>query len=94
MGHVGCPARFFNQQHQEDKMLPGECLGIEGAKCPDCKADLKLDIWQSAAGFYIGYWCMDDGPISRETRYFSSEGAAQLALEEILLGGGTIYLRT
>lgn len=50
-------------------MIPGEVLGLYGAYCPDCGQHLNLEVLQSQAGYYLGYWCHQCGPVSRETDY-------------------------
>lgn len=66
-------------------MLPGECLGLRGASCPECYAVLKLKVLSSPAGYYYGYWCFRDGPISRESEYFSTRELCEVMMK---LGAG------
>lgn len=72
-------------------MLPGECVGFDGATCT-CGLELPLEILQSAAGYYLGYCCPQCGPYSRETIYLTEEQAIT-ALEFVRLEGWTIYER-
>ena len=51
-------------------------------KCLDCDKELEVQVCQSAAGFYIGYWCNEDGPHSRESGYYKSAKGAQEALDQ------------
>jgi hypothetical protein len=62
-------------------MLPGETIR-SGADptCDECGVTVKLQVCQSAAGYYIGTMC-DCGPYSRESDYYSTHEAAQLALD-------------
>jgi len=62
-------------------MLPGECLGMNGAVCSECGETLVLKVCKSNAGYYLGYWCTRDGPESRETGYFDTEAEAKEALK-------------
>ena len=62
-------------------MIPGECLGMDGARCPDCYTSLKLRVCKSNAGWYLGYWCDKDGPESRETNYFLTRSEAEEAMK-------------
>ena len=63
-------------------MMPGECVGMNGVKCIDCGASLKLQICFSPAGHYLGYICnVCSQPISRETNYFNSRIEAEQAME-------------
>ena len=62
-------------------MLPGECIQKEETTCCDCKATLKLDVFRSAAGWYIGFFCFNCGPYSRESGYYKSQREAQWDLE-------------
>lgn len=66
--------------------LSGETAGLHGVTC-DCGADLRLDVLQSAAGFYLGYFCDRCGPWSRETDYYSSRASARFDLNRWLKGG-------
>lgn len=50
-------------------------------KCFECDKELKIQVCQSAAGFYIGYWCNEDGPHSRESGYYGTRKEAETALE-------------
>lgn len=60
--------------------LPGETLGGTETTCIECGAKLKIQICRSNA-YYIGYWCEQCGPISRESGYYPSREAAQFALD-------------
>lgn len=62
-------------------MTLGECNGMDGVNCIDCGASLKLKICKSNTGWYLGYWCEHDGPISRETNYFNSQIEAEQAIK-------------
>ena len=61
--------------------LPGETIttGAPDA-CPECHKKLKLEVLQSAAGYYIGTWC-DCGPYSRESGYYPNRETAQGVLD-------------
>jgi hypothetical protein len=61
-------------------MLPGETVQ-SGAPliCPDCKAKVKLGVYHSAAGYYVGYYCAC-GPYSRESGYYKTYESAHKAL--------------
>ena len=73
-------------------MLPGECVGLSGATC-SCGRKLELEVLSSAAGYYLGYWCDECGPHSRETGYMK-EKVAERELEIVKRSGTTIYERT
>lgn len=60
--------------------LPGETKGIGGTCCSDCGEILPLEVCQSAAGYYLGYFCHECGPESRETCYFATFEEAAMAL--------------
>lgn len=77
--------------------LPGECFITRDVKdtielqglsaenshtfCSECDALLNLRVCESAAGFYIGFWCDEDGPWSRESyHYYQDYDVAQAAL--------------
>lgn len=69
--------------------LPGETLGSLMGKlgngtvavCTDCHAEMPLAVHQSAAGYYIGTWCPNCGPYSRESHYYRTRESAQADLE-------------
>lgn len=64
-------------------MLSGETTGgKETTNCSGCGASLKLGVYGSFAGYYLGYWCGEDGPIGRETDYFENFENASTALTE------------
>jgi len=60
--------------------LPGECLNVTNAVCLQCGTDLPVKVCQSAAGFYVGFFCPHCGPYSRESGYFFVREAADQAL--------------
>lgn len=65
-------------------MLPGECVGINGAEC-DCGEKLELEILRSNGGwYYLGYFCPQCGPFSRETTYLASREEAEKVLNNKL----------
>ena len=72
-------------------MLPGECLGVNGYEC-ECGEVHHLQVCRSNAGYYLGYYCPEEGPISRETGYFTSRKLAEVALMETITGSEK-YLR-
>lgn len=66
-------------------MMPGECVGGKPEiACMDCGAILKLQVCNSGGGYYIGYWCNECGPYSRESQYFTVKEVAEAALKEWL----------
>ena len=60
-------------------MLPGETI-LSGASDKCCGKKLKFQVLQSGAGYYIGTWCPNCGPYSRESGYYRSEKGAQYDL--------------
>jgi hypothetical protein len=61
--------------------LPGETIATGAPpRCPDCGRMPKLDVYMSAAGYYVGTYC-DCGPYSRESGYYPTRDAAQADLE-------------
>lgn len=59
---------------------PGECVNATRTVCFNCGTDLSVKVCQSAAGFYIGFFCPHCGPYSRESGYFRSREEAKQAL--------------
>lgn len=47
----------------------------------DCDEPLEVRVCRANAGYYIGYWCPNDGLYSQISGYFRSEKAAQLYLD-------------
>lgn len=62
-------------------VLPGEIFGGDGY-CTDCKIDLPLGVYQSAAGYYVGTFCSTCGPYSRESGYYGTREKAAKALKD------------
>lgn len=62
--------------------LPGETLGRDVTTfiCTECGNQMARSVCQSAAGYYIGFWCDNCGPFSRETGYYASREDAETAL--------------
>lgn len=61
--------------------LPGETLATGASQqCPDCKHTPELDVYKSAAGWYVGTYCFC-GPYSRESGYWDTEEDARACLE-------------
>jgi hypothetical protein len=61
-------------------MLRGETV-LSGASSFCCGTRLPFRVCQSAAGYYIGTWCGNCGPNSRETSYFRTREDAQKVLD-------------
>ena len=60
--------------------LPGECVNATKTICHECGTELTIDIQRSAAGYYIGFFCPECGPYSRESGYYRSYEEAEKAL--------------
>jgi hypothetical protein len=62
-------------------MMPGETVGSEYRTytCNDCHTKMELEILNTPAGHYLGYWC-DCGPYSRETDYMTRDDAELMLL--------------
>ena len=66
--------------------LPGECVNDTQTVCIDCGRELKVQVLRSAAGYYIGFFCHQCGPYSRESGYYRSRKEAEIALSRGLFG--------
>jgi hypothetical protein len=55
--------------------------------CSICKCTLTIRVCKSAAGYYLGFICPKDGPYSRATGYYATEGEAKEVLSAWLGGG-------
>jgi hypothetical protein len=71
--------------------LPGE-IGHGNTNCMDCGEFLPLKVCMSAAGYYVGTWCDNCGPYSRESGYYRTEELAQAALDSGEFGRSTEYM--
>jgi hypothetical protein len=61
-------------------MLPGEIVNDTVTTCMDCDTALEIKVLCSAAGHYLGFFCPQCGPYSRESGYFPNREAAEEAL--------------
>ncbi|MFH1982981.1 MAG: hypothetical protein ABIL58_14160 [Pseudomonadota bacterium] len=61
--------------------LPGECVNDVVTNCCECRAELHIGVHRSAAGYYVGFFCPNCGPYSRESGYYRSREEAQLDLD-------------
>ena len=60
--------------------LPGECVNDIKTTCHECGTELTIEVLKSAAVYYIGFFCPQDGPYSRESGYYRSYEEAEKAL--------------
>jgi len=60
--------------------LPGECVNSISTTCHECGTELNIGVQKSAAGYYVGFWCPECGPYSRESNYYRSCEEAEKAL--------------
>jgi hypothetical protein len=61
--------------------LPSECANETQTVCVECGTTIDLRILCSAAGYYIGFFCPECGPYSRESGYFHSRDEAETAFD-------------
>lgn len=73
--------------------LEGELSCTQGVTC-SCGEKLPFEVLQSAAGYYLGYFCPRCGPWSRESEYFPSFETAEAFLKSLQEEGDTSKLRT
>lgn len=70
----------------------GELRGFSGVTCDHDgqgrATKLELQVLRSAAGYYLGYFCPQCGPYSRETGYMTKE-QAEAELAKIKAGSTT-----
>lgn len=59
-------------------MIPGEIVGTHSTQC--CGKELKIEVLRSNAGYYIGFFCDQCGPYSRESGYYRTHEEAQRVL--------------
>lgn len=57
--------------------LPGETVGLKRFTLCSCGNELPLLVLSSPAGYYLGFYCPECGPYSRETNYVSKEQAQE-----------------
>ena len=60
--------------------LPGETVGTIETECFECQRVLNIEVLCSAAGYYIGFFCLTCGPYSRESGYYKTSRDAKKAL--------------
>lgn len=61
--------------------LPGETVATGAPTICECGIQLQPKVCQSAAGYYIGYWCDHCGPWTRESGYYRDRTRAQADLD-------------
>jgi hypothetical protein len=59
---------------------PGEYINATRTTCFNCGTELAVKVCVSAAGHYVGFFCPNCGPYSRESGYFHSREEAEQAL--------------
>jgi hypothetical protein len=52
-------------------------------KCADCDEELPLKVLESAAGYYVGYFCPNCGPYGRKSEYFQTTALAGIVLAKM-----------
>ena len=62
--------------------LPGECVNSINTTCHECGTELNIGVQKSAAGYYVGFFCPECGPYSRESSYYRSHEEAEKALSK------------
>jgi hypothetical protein len=60
--------------------LPGECVNDTKTTCHECGSELYIDIQKSFAGYYVGFFCPECSPYSRESGYYRNYEEAEKAL--------------
>jgi len=64
-------------------MLPGETIASGASPtCPECGVSVRMGIYHSPAGYYIGTYC-NCGPYSRETGYYPTREKAQEVFDNL-----------
>lgn len=56
-------------------------MSDDSIKCEDCKSEMPIEVLRSPAGFYIGRFCPQCGPYSRDSGYHNTRIQAQIMLE-------------
>ena len=56
--------------------------------CFECGTMMNLKVLRTPAGYYLGFWCDNHGPFSRETQYFHKESEAKNLLDKIIEATG------
>lgn len=51
-------------------------------KCVECGRRLKVGVYKSHAGWYVGYVCEECGPFSRISTYFQNKDEAERCKKE------------
>ena len=58
-------------------MLPKECMGIKRFHKCECGYIMNLSVLKTPAGYYLGFFCENCGPYSRETEYYKDREEAE-----------------
>ena len=66
--------------------LPEELKGLVSIVICTCGEKLPLEVLRSNAGHYVGRFCPNCGPYSRESHYFTNR--ADAVVEALLLNSG------
>ena len=86
-GHLSIPAGgIFILEGGESMTLPGECVNDTQTVCMECGTALDIQVLCSAAGYYIGFFCPNCGPYSRESSYYASREEAEQTLNSGFYG--------
>lgn len=62
--------------------VPGELAGLNSVECSGCGRVLLLTVCSSFAGYYLGHFCPECGPYSRETGYYQTREEAEVELRK------------
>lgn len=60
--------------------IAGETIGGTTTTCMGCSEKLKLEVLKSNR-YYIGFFCPNCGPYSRESGYYPTRKSAEKALD-------------
>lgn len=61
--------------------LQGEIVGESKTTCINCGEEMEAKVCRSAAGWYIGFFCGNCGPYSRESGYYRTMEEATKAMQ-------------
>jgi hypothetical protein len=64
------------------EVIAGETVGGTPSTNCDCGAEMPLAVQRSGAGYYLGYFCPNCGPYSRESGYYDTREEAQADMED------------
>lgn len=78
--YTSTPLEPFLREVETNQRVPAY---MDDTICDECEEPMPLKVLKSAAGYYIGRFCGNCGPYSRDSGYFKTEEEAQAELDQM-----------